>query len=141
VKPQDKSLDDFPDMVLEDSDRLVIPHAPSTVSVVGNVYNPGSFIFDPRDTAGAYLEMAGKGKPQSDARHAFVLRANGVVVAANNVNGLFTGNRFDRIRLYAGDQIIVPYKIATGAFVRGLRDWTQISSQLALTSVALAVIQ
>ncbi len=141
VKPKDKSLTDFPDMVLEDSDRLTIPHNPATVSVVGNVYNPGSFIYDPRDTAGAYLDMAGKGKPQSDLHHAFVLRANGVVVAANNVNGLFTGTKFDRLRLYPGDEIVVPYKLNTGAFVRGLRDWTQITSQLALTGAALAVIR
>jgi len=141
VKPQDKSLTDFPDMIMEDNDRLAIPHTPSTVSVVGDVYNPGSFIFEPRNTTGAYLEIAGKGKPQSDLHHAFVLRANGVVVAANNVNSLFTGAKFERIRLYPGDQIVVPYKLPTGAFVRGLRDWTQISSQLALTAAALAVLQ
>jgi protein involved in polysaccharide export with SLBB domain len=141
VKPKDKNLTDFPNMVLEDSDRLTIPHIPSTVSVVGNVYNPGSFIFDSHNTTGAYLEMAGKGKPQSDLHHAFVLRANGVVVAANNVNSVFTGTKFDRLRLYPGDQIVVPYKLNTGAFVRGLRDWTQISSQLALTGAALAVIR
>ncbi|HXO32484.1 MAG TPA: SLBB domain-containing protein [Candidatus Acidoferrales bacterium] len=140
VRPKDKSLSDFPDMVLEDSDRLSIPHTPSTVSVVGDVYNPGSFIFEPRNTAGAYLDLAGKGKPQSDLHHAFVLRANGIVVAANNVNGLFTGEKFERLRLYPGDQIVVPYKLPTGAFVRGLRDWTQIMSQLALTGAALSIV-
>ena len=140
VTPNDRKLTDFPDMVLEDSDRLTIPHTPATVSVVGNVYNPGSFIFDRHYTSGAYLRLAGKGKPQSDLHHAFVLRANGVVVAANNVNGLFAGTKFDRLRLYPGDQIVVPYKLTSGAFVRGLRDWTQISSQLALTGAALAVI-
>jgi protein involved in polysaccharide export with SLBB domain len=140
LKPRDNVIADFPDMILEDSDRLAIPHMPSTVSVVGNVYNPGSFIFEPRNTTGEYLEMAGKGKPQSDLHHAFVLRANGVVVAANNVNGVFTGTKFDRIHLYPGDQVIVPYKLPTGAFIRGLRDWTQITSQLALTAAALAVI-
>ncbi len=141
VRPRDKGLTDFPNMVLEDSDRLIIPHTPSTVSVVGNVYNPGSFIFDSHNTTGAYLEMAGKGKPQSDLHHAFVLRANGVVVAANNVNGVFTGTRFDRLRLYPGDQIVVPYKLTSGAFVRALRDWTQISSQLALTSAAVSILR
>jgi polysaccharide export outer membrane protein len=140
VEPKDKTLTDFPDMVLEDSDRLIIPHTPSTVSVVGDVYNPGSFIFQPRNSVEGYLDAAGKGKPQSDLRHAFVLRANGVVVAANNVNGLFVGPKFAHLRLYPGDQIVVPYKLPTGAFVRGLRDWTQISSQLALTAAALAVV-
>ena len=140
VKPSDKTLLDFPDMVMEDNDRLIVPHTPSTISVVGNVYNPGSFIFDPHTNSGAYLEMAGKGKPQSDLHHAFVLRANGVVVAANNVNGLFTGTKFDHLRLYPGDQIIVPFKLPTGAFVRGLRDWSQIASQLAITAASLSVV-
>jgi hypothetical protein len=107
---------------------------------VGNVYNPGSFIYEPHNNTDMYLQMAGKGKPQADMGHAFVLRANGVVVAANNVNGLFTGSRFDRLRLYPGDQIIVPYKLPSGAFIRGLRDWTQITSQLALTAAGIAVI-
>lgn len=140
VKPSDKKLTQFPDMLMEDNDRLIIPHTPSTVSVVGNVYNPGSFIYDPRTSSGGYLEMAGKGKPQSDLHHAFVLRANGVVVAANNVNGVFTGAKFEHLRLYPGDEIIVPYKLPTGAFVRGLRDWSQVTSQLAITAAALAVV-
>ena len=140
VRPKDKNISDFPNIAMEDGDKLVIPHVPSTVSVVGDVYNPGSFVFEPRNNAGAYLEIAGRGKPQSDMRHAFVLRANGVVVAANNVNGLFTGSKFDRLHLYPGDQIVVPYKLPTGAFVRTLRDWTQISGQLALTAAALAVV-
>lgn len=140
VKPNDKKLTDFPDIPMEDDDRLIVPHTPSTVAVVGNVYSPGSFIFDPRLKSGAYLNMAGKGKPQSDMHHSFVLRANGTVVAANNVNGPFTGDNFARLRLYPGDEIIVPYKLPTGAFTRGLRDWSQIASQLALTAAALAVV-
>ena len=140
VKPSDKKITDLPDMVMEDNDRLIIPHRPSTVSVVGNVYNPGSFIYDSHTNSGAYLEMAGKGKPQSDLKHAFVLRANGVVVAANSVNGLFSGSKFDRLRLYPGDEIIVPYKLPTGSLVRGLQSWTQIASQLAITAAALAVV-
>ena len=140
VTPSSKGVSDFPDIEMEDGDRLIIPHTPATVSVVGNVYSPGSFIFSSRNTAGAYLEMAGKGKPQSDLHHAFVLRANGVVIAANNVNGAFTGNRFDRMRLYAGDEIIVPFKVPNGAFIRGLQTWSQIASQLAITAAALAVV-
>ncbi len=140
VKPNDKKLTDFPDMLMEDNDRLIVPHTPSTVSVVGNVYSPGSFLFNPRLTTGAYLGMAGKGKPQSDMHHAFVLRANGIVVAANNVNGPFTGDKFEHLRLYPGDEVIVPYKLPTGAFVRGLRDWSQIAGQLALTAAAIAII-
>ena len=140
VKPKDKDINDFPNMLMEDSDRLSVPHTPATVSVVGDVYNPGSFIFTAPNSAGSYLEIAGKGKPQSDMHHAFVLRANGVVVAANNVNGPFVGTKFNRIRLYPGDQIVVPYKLPTAAWVRGLQQWSQIASQLAITAAALAVV-
>lgn len=140
VKPSDKEVNDYPNIVMEDGDRLTIPHTPSTVSVVGTVYSPGSFIFEARNTAGKYLDMAGKGKPHSDLHHAFVLRANGVVVAANNVNGAFAGNKFDRLKLYPGDEIIVPFKIPTGAFVRGLTQWSQIASQIAITGASVAVI-
>ncbi len=140
VRPKDKNLTDFPNILMEDNDRLNIPHTPGTVAVVGDVYNPGSFIFEARNEAGTYLELAGKGKPQSDLHHAFVLRANGEVVAANNVNGVFAGSRFYRLHLYPGDEIVVPYKLPTGAFLRSLQGWTQISSQLALTAAALAIL-
>lgn len=140
LRPSDKDVNDFPDIEMEDGDQLMIPQSPSTVSVVGNVYSPGSFIFESRNNLSAYLDMAGKGKPHSDLHHAFVLRANGVVVAANNVNGPFMGNRFDHLKLYPGDEIVVPFKLPTGAFVRGLTQWSQIASQLALTGASIAVI-
>ena len=60
VKPSDKKIDDFPNMLMEDNDRLIIPHTPSTVSVVGNVYNPGSFIYDPHTNSGAYPGHGGQ---------------------------------------------------------------------------------
>jgi len=34
----------------------------------------------------------------------------GVVVAANMSNGAFTGDRFDRFRLYPGDEVVAPSK-------------------------------
>ena len=141
LKPTSNSIDAYPMIAVEDNDRIVIPHVPSTVSVVGMVYNSGSFVYDSRRRVGEYLRMAGKGRPHADMHHAFVLRADGTVVPSKSVNGLFEGDKFSSLRLNPGDQIVVPTKIPTGNFVRGLRDWTQITSQLALTGAALAVIQ
>ena len=140
LKPTANSIDAYPAIAVEDNDRIVIPHLPSTVAVTGMVYNPGSFVFNPRNKVGDYLRFAGTGKPNSDMKHAFVLRADGTVVARLAVNGVFAGDRFADLRMHPGDQIVVPNKIQTGDFVRGLRDWTQITSQLALTGAALAVI-
>jgi len=141
LSPNTKSIDDFPDISMEDNDRVFIPHLPSTVSVVGVVYNPGSFVFSPRRTAGEYLKMAGTGKRGADLHHAFLLHADGTVLPSTSVNGMFSGDRFAGLHLHPGDQLVVPNKIQSGAFVRGLRDWSQITSQMALTGAALAVIQ
>jgi protein involved in polysaccharide export with SLBB domain len=141
MKPNASSIEAYPSIMVEDNDRIVIPHRPSTVSVVGMVYNAGSFVYDPHRKVGDYLRMAGKGRPHADMRHAFVLRADGTVVPSRSVNGLLSGDRFASLNLYPGDQIVVPNKIPTGAFLRGLRDWTQVSSQLAITGASLAVIQ
>lgn len=140
LKPTAATIDAFPQIAVEDNDRIVIPHRPATVSVVGMVYNPGSFVFDARRRVGDYLRMAGKGRPGADMHHAFVLRADGTVVPSKSVNGLFAGDKFAALRLYPGDQIVVPNRINTGAFLRGLRDWTQVSSQLAITGAELALI-
>jgi protein involved in polysaccharide export with SLBB domain len=140
LRPTANSVDAYPPIALEDNDRIVIPHRPSTVAVSGMVYNPGSFVFSPRHKAGDYLKYAGMGKPNADMKHAFVLHADGTVVARVEVNGIFAGDRFKDLPMHPGDQIVVPSKIETGNFVRGLRDWTQITSQLALTGAALAVI-
>jgi len=140
LDPSDNSIQAFPPIAVEDNDRIIIPHLPATVTVTGMVYNPGSFVYNPRSSVGDYLKLAGTGRRNADMGHAFVLRADGSVVARSAVNGLFVGDRFDRMHLNPGDQIVVPSKIATGSFVRGLRDWTQISSQLALTAAALAVV-
>jgi hypothetical protein len=140
IQPDNNSIDALPQIQMEDADKVVIPHQPSTVTVGGYVYNPGSFLFERRGTAGEYLGLAGNTRPRADMKHAFVLRANGTVVARTSVNGLFSGDRFSSLHLYPGDQLVVPSKVETGAWIRGLRDWTQIASQLALTGAALAVI-
>ena len=140
LKQTAKSIDDYPKITVEDNDRIVIPHVPSTVSVVGNVYNSGSFVYNPQRRVSDYLKLAGTGKPRADMKHAFVLRADGTVVSSKEVNGVIKGDKFASLRLYPGDQVVVPTKIPTGNFIRGLRDWTQISSQLAITGASLAVI-
>lgn len=141
LKPNASTVGAYPPITVEDNDRIVIPHRPSTVSVVGRVYNPGSFVYDSRLRVGDYIRMAGRGRQYADMRHAFVLRADGTVVPSQSVNGMFKGDRFSSLRLYPGDQIVVPNKIPSNAFMRNLQNWSQISGQLALMGAALAVIQ
>ena len=75
-------------------------------------------------------------------------RANSVMIDGDDIPGFMSAmqmpyNVKDATilgKLNPGDQIVVPYKLPTGAFVRGLRDWSQIVSQLAVTGVVLSTV-
>jgi protein involved in polysaccharide export with SLBB domain len=141
LSPAANSLGAFPALEMEDNDQVMVPARPSTVSVMGMVYNAGSFVYEARRTVGDYLKLAGRGRADADMHHAFVLHADGSVTASTVVNGAFSGDRFSSLRMRPGDQIVVPSRVRSGGLLRGLRDWTQISSQLALTGAAVAILR
>jgi len=45
--PENASPADFPDIALEDGDRLAIPQRPGMVSVFGTVFNESLFLYRP----------------------------------------------------------------------------------------------
>lgn len=139
LKPTASSVDDFPDMVLEDGDRLFIPFRPATISVVGAVYNSNAFIFKPGKTVAEYLRFAGGATRDGDRRHAFVLRANGATIS-NQHNANLLVNNFNNLRLMPGDTIVVPEKLDRGAILRGFKDWSQIFGQFALGAAGISVL-
>jgi len=136
MSPDANSTSDFPPIVMEDDDRIVIPARSNTVTVSGAVYNPASFVYDARRRVGDYLQLAGKGALNSNQRRAFVLRADGTVISRQETSGLFHGG-FEQLPMHPGDQIVVPEKVDNGV-VRALRDWGQIIAPLALTTLAIS---
>jgi polysaccharide export outer membrane protein len=68
------------DPVLEDGDHLVVPVRPATVTVLGNVKNPGSLIGKSHGRAGDYLRRAGGADRNADLSKSYILRANGEAV-------------------------------------------------------------
>lgn len=135
-----KSLDDVPAISLENGDRFTVPSAPATINVVGAVYDQNAFLFHERSSVGQYLRIAGGPDRDADWRHTFVVRADGSVVSRESVKGPW-GNTFKDMKLYAGDTIIVPDKTLRPTALRGLLDWTQIFSQLAIGAAAIQVLQ
>jgi protein involved in polysaccharide export with SLBB domain len=135
MRPGAGGIADFPPIALEDADQIVIPARPNTVSVSGAVYNPASFVYDPRRTVGDYLKMAGKGGLNSNRRRAFVLRADGTVLSRQEVGGTFHSG-FERLPMNPGDQIVVPEKVDNGV-ARALHDWPQLLTPLALSALAV----
>jgi protein involved in polysaccharide export with SLBB domain len=142
-QPNNSAIEDVPALELQDGDKFVVPDLPSTVNVIGAVYDQNSFLYQKGHTVGEYLKMAGGANRNADARHSFVIRADGSVVSSVAVKGTsFWGgnNSFNQLRLQPGDTIVVPDKTLHPTALRNFMDWTQIFSQLALGAAAINVL-
>jgi protein involved in polysaccharide export with SLBB domain len=137
LRPGASSEADLPAVVLEDGDRLFVPHRQSTVGVFGAVYNQTSFIHSPDKTLEDYLAQAGGPTRSADAKSAYVLRADGSVLSKRQA-GWF--GRFDSLALMPNDAIVVPEDYAPISWMRELKDWSQIFYQFGLGVAAWKVL-
>lgn len=139
TRPNSQSLTDFPDLVLEDGDRLFVPFRPATVNVIGSVYNSNSFIFRPGETVADYLRLSGGATRAGDSKKIFIVRASGETISRQNHSSLI-GENFNHIRMMPGDTIVVPEKIDAGAGMRGIKDWSQVIGQFGIAAAAAGVL-
>jgi len=140
LQPSSSGVDTLPNLALEDGDSLVVPHVPSTVNVVGAVYDQNSFLYAEHARAGAYIRQAGGLNRDADRRHEFIIRADGEVVSRDSSKGPW-GSEFNDQRINPGDSIVIPEKILKPSALYGLMNWSQLFSQFALGAAALNVIQ
>ena len=138
-QPGSQGMGSVPNIPLEDGDVFVVPSVPSSVNVVGAVNNQNSFLYNRVRKVGYYLQMAGGPNRSADSNHAFVIRANGEVVARERWNGPW-GNSFESLRMNPGDTIVVPDKTIKPSAMRGFLDWSQLFSQFALGAAYLTVL-
>lgn len=139
IRPDSSGVESLPIISLEDGDRFIVPHVPSTVNVVGAVYDQNSFLFTPNARAATYLRLAGGPNRDADHSREFIIRADGEVVSRDTSKGLW-GNEFNDLRIYPGDTIVVPEKMVKPSALYGLTNWGQMFSQLALGAAALSVL-
>jgi len=140
MEPGSRGVESLPDIPLENGDRLFIPNVPSTLNVVGTVYNQSSFLMTSDFRLVDYLKEAGGPTPYADKGRTFVIRANGAIVAREGRSGLFTGS-FDTLRMYPGDTIVVPTNVNRTTKLRGLLDWSQVLSGFGLAAGAINVLK
>ncbi len=139
--PDSGKIEDVPPMELENGDRFIVPSVPSTVNVVGAVYDQNSFLFEAGKPVLYYVKLAGGPTRDADWHHSFVVRADGSVVSRVASKGMGAWpNSFDQLRLNPGDTVIVPDKAMRPSALRGVLDWTQVFSQLALGAAAINVL-
>src|SRR5262249_23723306 len=87
LAPDHAELKDLPGLVLEDGDRLVVPSRPTTISVMGSVYNQSAFLYRSDGRVPDYIARATPTKG-ADSGSTYVIRADGTVVSANQ-SGFF----------------------------------------------------
>jgi protein involved in polysaccharide export with SLBB domain len=140
MKPTAASVADIPEFPLEDGDSYYVPPRLGTVQVAGAVYNENAFRYQPRKHVAAYLADAGGPNRQADKKHAFVIRADGTVIARQS-SSLLWHNDFESLTLLPGDSIVVPTKLKSpNNFAQQLPYYTQILSSAALTGATISTI-
>jgi protein involved in polysaccharide export with SLBB domain len=139
LAPDAVNVDNLPNLPLQDGDRFIVPPKPSSVNVVGAVYEQSSFLFDPQRRVFGYMKQAGGANRDADNKHAFVIRADGSVMSRDSAK-TFWGNEFDQSRIHPGDTIVVPERTYRGNGIRTLLNFSQLFSSIALGAGALAVI-
>jgi len=117
------------DIVVEDGDRLVVPTVPSSVQIIGNVYNPTAVTYISRRGMDYYVKKVGGVTKNADIKRIYVIRANG------EAEGNFARTKL----IQRGDTIVIPeefkYKTPTGIL---LKDSLGILSQAALFALAIS---
>jgi protein involved in polysaccharide export with SLBB domain len=140
IDPNAHGVSALPDLPLENGDRLYVPSRPSTVSVVGNVFEQASFLYREDFRAGDYLKQAGGPTRYADRSHAFVIRADGSVVSHSANSALFAKG-FDSLHMFPGDTLVMPTAINKSSLVRNLTDWSQIFTGFGLGAAAINVLR
>ncbi len=138
-KPDSSGIDSLPDITMENDDQFIVPSTPATVNVVGAVYDQNSFLFTQGRRAGEYLQLAGGPNQDSDRKHEFLIRADGEVVGSDLGGGLWN-NKFDNVRVYPGDTIVVPEKNLKPSSMRNVIQWSQIISNLGMGFALMGVL-
>lgn len=122
------------DFMLEDGDFLFVPTFRNTVSIMGEVQVPITYLLDNKLDVDDYLNKAGGVKKQADEDRIFVVRANGSVYKPTS--GYWFGNNHEELK--AGDTIVVP--IDTD-YRDALSTWTAATQILYQTGVAINALK
>lgn len=139
LSPEAAQVKELPDLVLEDGDRFMVPAAPSTVSIIGAVYNENAFIHKPGKRVSDYLGQAGGITKDADADSLYVVRADGAVTSKRQ-SGWLIGS-LEGEKLMPGDTIVVPELTQKVSWMKEIKDWTQILYQFGLGAAGLKVLQ
>jgi protein involved in polysaccharide export with SLBB domain len=137
------------DIELEEGDTLYIPAENKVINVVGAVMSNGSFIYNEKWGYEDYVQMAGGYSRHADDDNVFVMKVDG---SARKLSSGFmnwsplrkrwevAGFNESKGLLEAGDSIVVPERLERTAWLRNLKDITQILANAGLAAATIAVL-
>jgi protein involved in polysaccharide export with SLBB domain len=123
------------DPLLEPGDVLFIPQRPSTVAVLGEVMQPGSYSYQPGMKVGDYIKKAGGYAQFANDDMTFIVMPDG---SARRLDTSWLS--FDATALPPGSTIVVPRDLAPLFTRQIVLDVTSIMSSFAVTIASLAVL-
>ncbi len=93
------------DVILRNGDELTVPKYEQEVTVIGEVQDPTSHLYNPDLSQGSYIRQSGGFTAQADKKRIYVVRADGSVVANGGGSRWFSRSG---MRIKPGDTIVVP---------------------------------
>ena len=124
------------DIELEANDVITIPRMPKTVTIIGEVRQPGTHLMVPGLTLNDYIGLAAGLTPRANSEALYIIKANGEVL----IPGSASWWRFENstARLEAGDTIVAPLNYEYQESISLWRDITQVIYQGVVAVAAIA---
>ena len=124
------------DYEVEDGDFLRIPRSSDTVSVVGEVRQPGTHVYQPGLSVEDYINLSAGTTSRSDDSATYIVRANGSVTTLDSSWWRFANNASSQLQ--PGDSIVVPVDSQHKESLAQWREVTQIIYQGMVSVAAIA---
>jgi len=120
---------------LRDGDRLLVPKQAQEVTVIGEVQQNTSHLYQVALSRDDYIELSGGLTRRADRKLVYVVQASGAVVARNRSRWL---GRRKSGEIRPGDTIVVPLETDR---IRPLTLWTNVTQILYQAAIAVAAIK
>jgi polysaccharide biosynthesis/export protein len=122
------------DVVLRNGDQLIVPKFEQEVTVIGEVQDATSHLYNPDLSRDDYIRMSGGYTAEGDPKRVYVVRADGSVIADQGGN-----HWFDRssVQMEPGDTIVVPINATQ---MLPLPFWQAVTGIVYNVAIAVAAI-
>lgn len=122
------------DVVLRNGDELIVPKFEQEVTVIGEVQDPTSHLYNPNLSRDDYVRLSGGITAQADRKRIYVVRADGSVVANEGSKWFSRGSN---VEIQPGDTVVVPINAEQ---MLPLPFWQAVTGIMYNVAIAVAAI-